>query len=163
MKRAGWTPFVAVMVMVGVFEVILHWLLGKGIFPGLLARYLFTEQPSGKHFFAGTVDNTIPAAALGCVNGWLGFTRWPTRTLIATTLGIAAFVAALVPAYGAVMAQQHFAIVWGSPQNVLQAELFHLYDFFTAFLTAGAFTYGACAFRRDWKHHSTSPSRQAMR
>ena len=141
---------VSAAVIVAAIEFGFHWLLGQGDTPGLLSVYL-NRGSSGKAFFAGSVDNTIPAILLGCVNGWVGFSRWSVRKLIVTTAAIALFVAALVPLYRVLVGPNNFALVWGLPDSAVKTVAYHAYDVITAFLTAGPFTYGAYVFRRDWK------------
>lgn len=152
MTRNGGTLLIGAMVVVGACEVLLHGLLGKGVFPALLANYLFKDYPAGQAFFMGMVDNICPAAILGCVNGWVGFSGWSARKLVITTFVLAVFLASLEPVYGLLIGREHFAIVWGSARiSIMRAAFFHLYDVFTAFVTAGSFTYGAYVFRRDWR------------
>lgn len=162
MKRKGGMLLVGAMVLVGVCEIALHWLLGRGGHPRLLMTYLSAESPSGRHELAGMLDNTVPAAVLGWVNGWIGLPRWSVRKLVATTFVLAIFVAALMPAYSALIGPHLFAIVWGVPRTASQAALFHLCDFFGAFLIVGFFTYAAYVFR-DWKHRAGSRSRTDAR
>lgn len=151
MKRNGGVLLITAIVAVGACEVVIHWLLGKGVFPRLLAIYFSADYPSGKHEFAWTLDNVAPAAILRWINGWPGFPRWSVRKLVATTLLLAVFVAVLVPAYSVLISPYPFAAVWGVPKTAFQGVFFHVYDVFGAFLMAGAFTYGAYVFRRDWK------------
>ena len=148
MKLNPGVRLAAAAVIVAAIEIGFHWLVGRGDNPGLLGVYL-SRDSGGKAFFAGTVDNTIPALVLGCVNGWVGFPRWSVRKLIVTTAAIALFVAALVPVYRMLIGPS-FASVWGRPNTAAKNAAYHLYDFMTAFLTAGPFTYGAYVFRRDW-------------
>jgi hypothetical protein len=146
------------MVFVGVCEITLHWLLGRGTFPRLLAIYLMADSPSGKHTVAGIVDNAAPAVALGWVNGWVGFPQWSVRKLVATAFAVAVFVVALLPVYGAFIGPRRFAIVSGIPQTALGSAVFYLFNISWTFLLAGVLTYGSYVFRRDWKRRSDSPS-----
>lgn len=150
MKRTGGLLILAAMVAVAGLGSAFHWLLSCGKFPVLLAIYL-DRGSSGKAFNAGVVDNQIPAAFLGWIGGWVGYSRWSPRTLATVVFGLAIFVAALVPVYRVLIGPEHFAIVWGSPKSVAEEVFSHTYDLFTALLTAGAFAYGGYIFRRDWK------------
>jgi len=124
-----------------------HWLLGRGNFPTLLAVYL-TGGNSGKHFFAGVFDNSMPAAVLGFVAGWAGYPRWSPRKVFAVVVLLSCLVAALIPLYRVLLGPQNHAIVWGSPTGLVQESLFHLYDVFTAFLIGGVFAYMGYGGRR---------------
>ena len=151
MKRTGWLLIIGLMLTVAGIEIAFHWLLGRGEFPRLLGIYL-SRGSGGKAFNAGVVDNQAPAALLGWVSGWIGYSRWSCHTLIGIAIGIAVFVAALVPAYGILIGPEHFSYVWGAPKNFGERIFFHIYDVFTALVAGGAFTYGGYVFRRDWKH-----------
>jgi len=150
MKRTGWLLILGVLLMVAGLEIAFHWLLGRGEFPALLAIYL-DRGNSGKAFNAGIVDNLAPAAFVGWISGWVGYPRWSPRTLAGGAVGLALFVAALVPVYRILIGPEHFAIVWGAPKSFGQEVSFHVYDVFTALLAGGAFTHGGYVFRRDWK------------
>lgn len=150
MKRGGTLWIFLALAALACVETALHWMLGRGEFPTLLAIYLYRGY-SGKAFYAGIVDNQIPAAIAGVVTGWVGYSRWPARTLVLAALGDAAFVAALVPLYRILIGPGNFAIVWGSPTGASSLIASHVYDVFTALIAAGAFTYGSYLFRRDWR------------
>lgn len=151
MRRSPGLLLAIAVVAMAVVEVTLHWLLGREGFSTIRAIYLATDYPSSKHFFEGVVDNFGPAVILGSVSGWVGFPRWSVRRFSATTIGIAIFIAALMPLYRILIGPKQFVIVWGMPKTALQSILFHLYDILTAFLAAGFFTRAAYVFRRDWK------------
>src|SRR5947208_2703326 len=102
------------MVVVAAVEIGLHWLIGQGDNPRLRGIYLYTHDSGGKAFFAYTVDNIFPSFLLGCVNGWVGFSRWSVRKFIVTTAAIALLVDALVPVYKVLIGPE-FALVWRRP------------------------------------------------
>ena len=142
MKRNGWLLLIAVVFLVGASEIFSHWLLGRGVFPLLLAIYLYVDPQSGKDAFAWDVMNTAPAAVLGCANGWIGYPRWSAPTLCLNTLILALFVAGLMRIYGLLVGQRQFATV---------GRTSWIYNVFTAFAVAGFFTLGAYVFRHQWK------------
>jgi hypothetical protein len=150
MKRTGWVLVLGALVAVTSLEIVFHWLLGRGEFPALLAVYLDRGR-SGKAFNAGLLDNQVPAALIGWIAGWVGYSRWSPRTLAAVAVGLALFVAALVPVYRVLIGPEHFAIVWGAPKSLGERLSSHFYDVFTALLAGGAFLYGGYVFRRDLK------------
>lgn len=141
MKRNGWLLLISAVLFVAACEIVFHWLLGRGVFPSLLALYLYVDPQSRKASFAWDVINTAPAAALGCANGWIGYPRWSASTLCVTTVTLALFVAALTRTYGLLIGRRQFATVGGS----------WAYNVFTALAVTGFFTLGAYIFRRDWK------------
>jgi len=141
-KLNGWLLLISAMFLVAACEIVFHWLLGRGVFPSLLAFYLFIDPQSRKASFAWDVINTAPAAVLGCVNGWIGYRRWSVRTLCGSTFGLALFVASLTPIYGVLIGQRQFATVRGSVT----------FNVFTALLVTSFFTLGAYVFRSEWKH-----------
>lgn len=141
LKRNGWVLLISAVLFVSACEVVFHWLLGRGVFPSLLAFYLYVDPQSRKASFAWDVINTAPAAVVGCANGWIGYPRWSARILCVTTLTLALFIASLTRAYGPLIGPRQFATVGGS----------WTYNFFTALAVTGFFTLGAYVFRRDWK------------
>lgn len=141
---------VGTLVIVAGIEIAFHWLLGRADFPALLGVYL-ARGASGKAFNAFMVDNLIPAALVGWTCGWVGYSRWSPRALVGITVGIAIFVAGLMPVYRVLIGPDHFSIVWGATKSHGELVSSHLYDVFTAFLSAGAFAHGGYVFRRDWK------------
>lgn len=141
MKHNGWLLLITATLLVAACEIVFHWLLGRGVFPSLLAFYLYVDPQSGKASFAWDVINTAPAAVLGFTNGWVGYRRWSARTLCLTTLILAVFVATLTRVYGLLIGHRRFATVGGS----------WTYNLFTSLAVAGFFTLGAYVFRRDWK------------
>ena len=147
MKRRPSLLIFATAAAVLAFEAAVHWLLGRGTFPTLLAVYL-TGGSSGKHFFAGVLDNLLPAAVLGFANGWAGYPHRSPRKVSLLMFGLAIFTASLEWVYRALVGAQNYAIVWGSPTSNVGAALFHSYDVFTAFLTGGFFSYVAYGGRR---------------
>lgn len=141
MKLNGWLLLISAVLFVAACEIVFHWLLGRGVFPSLLALYLYVDPQSRKASFAWDLINTAPAAALGCANGWIGYPRWSASTLCLTTVALALFVAALTRTYGLLIGRRQFATVGGS----------WVYNVFTALAVTGFFTLGAYIFRRDWK------------
>lgn len=136
MKRNGVLLLGGAMAAVAAGEVALHWLIGRGGFAGgALAIYVAADS-GGKHFCAGIVDNFLPSVALGCVNGWVGFFRWSSRTLWVTTAGVAALVVALLPVYSFFIGSQRFTPVWGS----LRSPSAYVIPSLSAFVITGFFT-----------------------
>lgn len=142
MKKSPSLLVILTSVAVIAFEAAAHWLLGRGSSPTLLAVYLTADSPSGKHFFAGVFDNTLPAAILGYVAGWAGYPRWSPRKVFVVAILLSCLVAGLEPLYRVLLGPHNHAIVWGSPKSPVEDALFHLYDVFTAFLMVGFFSYG---------------------
>jgi len=140
-RRNGWLLLISAVLFVAACEIIFHWLLSRGVFPSLLAFYLYVDPQSKKASFAWDVINTAPAAVLGCANGWIGHPRWSVSTLCVTTVTIALFVASLTRAYGLLIGQRQFATVGGS----------WIYNAFTALGVAGFFGIGAYVFREESK------------
>jgi hypothetical protein len=122
-------------VIVGAFEIALHWVLGQDLFPSLTAIYLRTEFPSGKQFFGGTLDNTMPAAVLGWIVGWVCSFVWPWRKVAFVCIGPAVFIALLQPWYGYLIGWHRFFPRAGNAE-----EAFRLWHYtylsctFTAYL-----------------------------
>jgi len=150
MKLDGGLWLAGAMLAVGGGEILFHWLLGRGVFPLLLAIYVSADAGE-KYFFAGVVDNVAPAAVLGWVNGWVGYPRWSVRKLCATTFMLAVFVVALMQLYAALIGPETFSTVWGSPRSGLENGFPYVFRLGSAFLIAGFFTRGAYFFRLDWK------------
>jgi hypothetical protein len=145
------TPMLALaMLAVGGCEILFHWLLGRGVFPSLLAVYLSADA-GGKYFLGGIIDNVAPAMVLGCVNGWVGYPRWSVGKLSATALALAVFVVALMPLYRSLIGPERFAMIWDSSQGGPAVSFSDVFRLVSAFLAAGASTHGAYVFRRDWK------------
>lgn len=155
MKRRAWLLILGALLTVVSLEIAFHWLLGRGEFPMLLAIYL-DRGKSGKAFNAGVVDNQVPAALVGWMVGWVGYSRSSPRMIAALTLGLAVSIAALVPVYRVLVGPEHFAIVWGTPKSFSEELSSHIYDVFTALVGGGAFAYGGYAFRRDWKRSKSN-------
>jgi MFS family permease len=150
MKLNGWPLLAGAMLAVAVGQILFHWLLGRGVFPWLLAVYLAPDA-GGKFFFGGVMDNIAPAILLGWVNGWAGYRRWSVRTLCLTTFALAVFVVALMPLYRPLIGPEHFKTVWGSPGSVREAVSSYTFRVVSAFLITGFFTRAAYIFRREWK------------
>jgi hypothetical protein len=127
MKRTGWLLILGALLTVAGIEIAFHWLLHRGEFPALLAIYL-DRGNSGKAFNAGIVDNLAPAAFVGWISGWVGYPRWSPPTLAGVAVGLAVFIAALVPVYSILIGPEHFATVWGAPKSFGQEVSFHAYD-----------------------------------
>jgi len=157
MKLDGGLWLAGAMMAVGGGEILFHWLLGRQVFPSLLAIYLSADA-GGKYFFGGVVDNVAPAIVLGWVNGWVGYPRWSVHKLCATTFMLAVFVVALMQLYGSLIGPENFATVWGSPQSGLENSFPYVFRLASAFLVAGVFTRAGYFFRQDWKaRKSISP------
>jgi hypothetical protein len=153
MKRGGGLMLLVALVTIGASEAVFHWLLARDSFAPLLGVYLCPDA-GGKYFYAGIVDNIVPAAILGSVNGWLGYPRWSIARLCIGALGIAVFVAEMTRLYAAFIGPARSALVYGSPNGAPENVLFRV---LSAFFIAGVFTYGAYGFRREWKpRRSTS-------
>jgi hypothetical protein len=148
MKLDGGLLLAYVMVGVAGCQILFHWLLGREVFPAILAIYLSADA-GGKHFYGGIVDNVAPAIVLGWVNGWVGYPRWSTRRLLATTFTLALFVVVLMPVYRPLIGPEHFATVWGTPAST--GVFSYVFRFSSALLITGFFTRAAYVFRRDWK------------
>jgi hypothetical protein len=142
MKRSPYVLVLIISIAVVAFEAAVHWLLSGGRFPTLLAVYLTADSPSEKHFFAGVLDNQLPAAVLGYVAGWAGYPRWSPRKVFVVVVLLSCLVAGLEPIYRVLLGPQNHAIVWGSPNSLVESALSHLYDVFTAFVIGGVFSYG---------------------
>lgn len=153
MKFNGGRLLAGAMLAVGAFEILFHWLLGRGLFPSLLALYLAADA-GRKYFLGGAIDNVAPAVVLGWVNGWVGYPRWSIRTLCATTFSLALFVVALMPIYRPMIGEDNFTTVWGSPSSPREAGFSYIFQVASAFLVAGFFTRAAYVFRRDWKRRA---------
>ena len=142
MRKSPSVLVLVTLIAVIAFEAVAHWLLGRGSVPTLLAIYLTTEIPSGKHFVAGTFDNQLPAAILGYVAGWVGYPRWSPRKVFVVVVLLSCLVAGLEPLYRVLLGPQNHAVVWGSPNSLVESVLSHLYDVFTALVIGGVFSYG---------------------
>lgn len=150
MKLGAGLLLALAMLGVGGCEIFFHWLLGRGVFPSLLAVYLSADA-GGKYFYGGVVDNVAPAMVLGCVNGWVGYPRWSVVKLCAITFAVAVFVIALMPLYRSLIGPERFAIIWGSSQRGLAVSFSDVFRLISAFLVAGASARAAYIFRREWK------------
>jgi len=69
-------------------ELLLHWFLKSGLSPTLRLLYLSNSKLNS---ITMLVDNYLPAAAVGVVNGWVGC-QWSTRKLNTLAMVIAAGV-----------------------------------------------------------------------
>jgi len=133
-KRNGWLLLIGAVLFVAACEIVFHWLLGRGVFPTVLALYLWVDPLTRKGTLVQSVINSAPAAVLGFANGWIGYPRWSARTVGVTALIIALFVDTLTHL---LIGHRQFAIVGRS-------WIFALVD-------TGFWTLGAYVFRRDWK------------
>jgi hypothetical protein len=123
-------------------ELLGHWYMGSA--PGLL-RFLYLSEDSRNHrlVYAGLIDNTVPSALLGLVNG-RARAKQPRRWLYGVAPLLGACVALLLPLY---------RDVWGAsslpwwPQDG-GVDLFGLmgFNFITSSLVVGFFTYGGTQF-----------------
>jgi hypothetical protein len=121
--------------IVGAVEIAVHWLLGLNVFPSLTAVYLHTNFPSGKQFFGGTLDNTVPAIVLGWTVGWVGSAVWSWRKVAFVCIGTAAFIALLQPWYGYFIGWQRFFARAGNAEEAFRLwHYFYLYCTFTAYI-----------------------------
>lgn len=134
------------MVVVAAAEIAIHWLFGRH--ESLLAIYLMTDFPSGKHSVALVLDSVAPGAIVGFVNGWVGFPRRSILALAATAVGLSLFVAGLMPIYGLLVGMHHYSLVWGAPTSVSG----NIWNVLFAFFAAGGCTYGGYANRRHWEN-----------
>ena len=147
MKRNGAVLIAAAVLFVAGCEIVVHWLLGSVVSPSLLAATYLCPDAGGKYFYAGMIDNTIPALVLGLVNGWVGFPRWSVPRLWLTAVLLAVCVVALMPLYSILIGPQRFALVWGWRGGISWEYVSPL---LFASLAVGGGTGGACQSRRSW-------------
>jgi hypothetical protein len=147
-KNTDTVWIIVAMLAVAWGEILFHWLLGRQMFPSLLAVYLSTDA-GGKYFLGGVVDNIAPAAVLGCVNGWAGFPLRSVGKLLVTTVVLAGFVVALMPICSVLVGQEHFGMIWGSAKSGFGLGFSSVFRFLSALLVTGFFTRAAYVFRRD--------------
>ena len=121
--------------IVGAFEIALHWVLGKDVFPSLTAIYLYI--PSGKQTSSGmyTLDNIMPAAVLGWTVGWFGSFVWSWRKVAFVCIGPAVLIAVLQPWYGYLVGCYRFFPHAGNPEEAFRLwHYLYLYCTFTAYI-----------------------------
>jgi hypothetical protein len=109
MRRGPAVVVFLALIAVVALQVTIHWLLGQGTFPTFLAVYL-SGGSSGKHFVAGVVDNSFPAAVLGFVAGWAGYPRWSPRRVFLVVVLLSCLVAGLVPIYRGLLAPHNHSV-----------------------------------------------------
>ena len=96
----GWLLLLTAMLLVAGGQIALHWGLSRGMFPNLIAAYLYRNPQTHKSSGAYLLMTIGPGVVLGALNGWLGYGRWTPRTLLVNAFGISLMVDALIPFYG---------------------------------------------------------------
>ena len=91
-------------------ELLTHWFLKTGLSPTLRLMYL---SDSKRNSITMLVDNYIPAAILGFVNGWVGH-RWTTRRLNAFAVFLAGGITCAQVPYSFFFPKQ--LLWWWPPQ-----------------------------------------------
>ena len=127
-QKKGTVAMVVAFAVVLGFELLLHWILASN--ETLRQLYLSSKKTNS---ITGLVDNALPSAILGLVNGWIGY-KWPIRRLcIAGTLLAAGTLGSLV-LYRVFFPDQR---LWWWPPQVGET----VFQLATVLVVLGLFTY----------------------
>jgi hypothetical protein len=126
------TMAIAFAVVIGV-ELLLHWFLASNA--TLRGLYLSSKKTNS---ITGIIDNTIPSAILGLVNGWIGY-RWPIRRLCLAAIVFAAGIIGSFRLYRVFCRREH---LWWWPLQMGET----IFQLATALLVLGLFTYQGSIF-----------------
>jgi hypothetical protein len=111
-------------------ELLAHWFLKSDLSPTLQSMYLSNSKLNS---ITMLIDNWIPAAILGIVNGWVGY-RWTTQKLNTVAVFLAAGITCSQSLYSLFFPKQ---LLWWWPPELGEG----LFWFLTATVFAVFFSH----------------------